>query len=476
MHDDLRERTRIFIDGRWTTPVESAPAIEVTDAATGGRLGTVPAGGAGDVDRAVAAAHAAADEWRRTDPAERAAALEAVRGQLAARLDEIAEVISLEVGTPANISKKVQVGLPLATLQGFADTARAFAWERAVGNSAVLREGAGVVAAITPWNYPLHQLVGKVGGALAAGSTVVAKPASEAPLAAFALADAIEAAGLPAGVFNLVSGGGAAVGEALAGDPRVDLVSFTGSTAVGARIAALAAANVTRTSLELGGKSASIVLDDADLERAIRSSVGNAFLNSGQTCSAWTRLVVPRALQDRVIEIAVASAERLRLGHPLEDTTRLGPLVSAAQQRSVRAHIDRGTGLARLVTGGSQQPAALDSGFYVAPTIFADVDNSSPLGQEEIFGPVLSIIPFDSEEQAVAIANDSPYGLAGGVWSVDEDRATAVARRIRTGQVDINGAAFNPVAPFGGVKSSGYGREFGEFGIEEFTVTKAIQR
>ncbi|MGW9585910.1 aldehyde dehydrogenase family protein [Microbacterium sp. NPDC055455] len=476
MHDDLRERTRIFIDGRWTAPLGTEPPIEVTDAATGGRLGTVPAGGAGDVDRALAAAQAAGDEWRRTDPAERAAALEAVRDHLSARLDEIAEVISLEVGTPANISKKVQVGLPLATLQGFADAARAFAWERAVGNSAVLREGAGVVAAITPWNYPLHQLVGKVGGALAAGSTVVAKPASEAPLAAFALADAIEAAGLPAGVFNLVSGGGAAVGEALAGDPRVDLVSFTGSTAVGARIAALAAANVTRTSLELGGKSASIVLDDADLERAIRSSVGNAFLNSGQTCSAWTRLVVPRALQDRVIEIAIASAERLRLGHPLEDTTRLGPLVSAAQQRSVRAHIDRGVGLARLVTGGSQQPAALDSGFYVAPTIFADVDNSSPLGQEEIFGPVLSIIPFDSEEQAVAIANDSPYGLSGGVWSVDEDRAAAVARRIRTGQVDINGAAFNPVAPFGGVKSSGYGREFGEFGIEEFTVTKAIQR
>jgi acyl-CoA reductase-like NAD-dependent aldehyde dehydrogenase len=476
MRDDLRERRRFFIGGRWTAPGSAAPAIEVTDASSGGRLGTVPAGDAGDVDRAVAAAAAAAEEWRRTDPAERASALEAVRDHLAARLDEIAEVISLEVGTPANISKKVQVGLPLATLQGFADAARTFPWERPVGNSVVVREGAGVVAAITPWNYPLHQLVGKVGGALAAGSTVVAKPASDAPLAAFALADAVEAAGLPAGVFNLVSGGGAAVGEPLAGDPRVDLVSFTGSTPVGARIAALAAANVTRTSLELGGKSASIVLDDADLERAVRSSVGNAFLNSGQTCSAWTRLVVPRALQNRVIEIAVASAERLRLGHPLDETTRLGPLVSAAQQRSVRAHIDRGAELARLVAGGSSQPAGLDEGFYVSPTIFADVDNSSPLGQEEIFGPVLSIIPFDSDEQAVAIANDSPYGLAGGVWSGDPDRAVDIARRIRTGQVDINGAAFNPIAPFGGVKSSGYGREFGEFGIEEFTVTKAIQR
>ena len=476
MHDDLRERGRFFIDGRWTAPLVSAPAMEVTDSSTGGRLGSVPAGGAGDVDRALAAAQGAADEWRRTDPGERASALEAVREHLAARLDEIAQVISLEVGTPGNISKKVQVGLPLATLQGFADSARSFEWDRPVGNSIVTREGAGVVAAITPWNYPLHQLVGKVGGALAAGSTVVAKPASDAPLAAFALADAIEAAGLPAGVFNLVSGGGAAAGEPLACDPRVDLVSFTGSTSVGAHIAALAAANVTRMSLELGGKSASIVLDDADLERAVRSSVGNAFLNSGQTCSAWTRLVVPRALQDRVIEIAAASVERLRLGHPLEESTRLGPLVSAAQQRSVRAHIDRGAGIARLITGGSAQPAGLETGFYVAPTIFADVDNSSPLGQEEIFGPVLSIIPFDSEEQAVAIANDSPYGLAGGVWSADPERAVAVARRIRTGQVDINGAAFNPVAPFGGVKSSGYGREFGEYGIEEFTVTKAIQR
>ena len=476
MHGDMRERSQLFIGGRWTAPDSTAPAIEVTDASTGGHLGSIPAGNAADVDRAVTAAQAAADEWRHTDPGERAAALEAVREQLASRLDDIAELISLEVGTPSNISKKVQVGLPLATLQGFADAARSFPWERPVGNSVVVREGAGVVAAITPWNYPLHQLVGKVGGALAAGSTVVAKPASDAPLSAFALADAIEAAGLPAGVFNLVSGGGAAVGEPLAGDPRVDLVSFTGSTAVGARIAALAAANVTRTSLELGGKSASIILEDADLERAVRSSVGNAFLNSGQTCSAWTRLVVPRALQARVIEIAVASVERLRLGHPLEETTRLGPLVSAAQQRSVRVHIDRGATIARLVTGGSQQPAGLDEGFYVSPTIFADVDNSSPLGQEEIFGPVLSIIPFDSEEQAVAIANDSPYGLAGGVWSGDPERALAAARRIRTGQIDINGAPFNPIAPFGGVKSSGYGREFGEFGIEEFTVTKAIQR
>lgn len=473
---DARHRDHLYIGGEWVESSDPTPNIEVFDSATGERLGRVPAAAPADVDRAVEAAAAAADHWRRTAPEERATLLEAVRAELEKRLDEIAETISLEVGTPSNISKKVQVGLPLATLQGFADAARSFEWDRRVGNSTVAREGVGIVAAITPWNYPLHQLVGKVGGALAAGSTVIAKPASDAPLAAFALADAMGAAGVPAGVFNLISGSGSRVGEALAAHPGVDLVSFTGSTNVGSRIAAAAARHVARTSLELGGKSASVVLEDAELERAVRSSVGNAFLNSGQTCSAWTRLVVPRALQEKVLEIAEASVARLRLGHPLDDTTRLGPLVSEEQRRSVREHIERGQTMARLIVGGLDVPSNLDRGFYVAPTIFADVDNSSPLGQEEIFGPVLSVIPYDSEEQAVAIANDSPYGLAGGVWSADPERALHVARRIRTGQVDINGAAFNPIAPFGGVKASGYGREFGEYGIEEFTVTKAIQR
>ncbi|GGH47299.1 aldehyde dehydrogenase family protein [Microbacterium album] len=476
MTDTSRERDGLFIDGEWVSPVESSAPFTVIDSTSGSQLGTVPSAGPADVDRAVRAAESAANEWRHTRPEDRAAALEAVREELSARADAIAEIISLEVGTPSNISKKVQVGLPLLTLQGFADAARTFEWDRQVGNSTVTREGVGVVAAITPWNYPLHQLMGKVGGALAAGSTVVAKPASDAPLAAFALADAIAAAGLPAGVFNLVSGSGAAVGEALAGHPGVDLVSFTGSTPVGVRIATAAARNVTRTSLELGGKSASVVLDDAELERAIRSSVSNAFLNSGQTCSAWTRLVVPRVLQEQVLEIAVASVERLRLGHPLDEGTRLGPLVSEKQRESVREHIRRGETLARLVAGGAGSPVGLDEGFYVAPTIFADVDNASALAQEEIFGPVLSVIPYDTEDEAIAIANDSPYGLAGGVWSADVERAERVARRIRTGQVDLNGAAFNPVAPFGGVKASGYGREFGEFGIEEFTVVKAMQR
>lgn len=468
-------RDRFYIGGRWVAPATAAQPLTVTDSATALPLGTVAAGSAGDVDRAVVAARRALDEWARTSPADRAAALEAVREHLAARLDEIAEVISLEVGTPTNISRKVQVGLPLATLQGFADAARTLEWERTIGNSLITREAVGVVAAITPWNYPLHQLVGKVGGALAAGCTVVAKPASQAPFAAFFLADAIEAAGLPAGVFNLVSGGGAEIGEALAAHPGVDLVSFTGSTRVGARIAQLAGSHVARASLELGGKSASVILADADLARAVKTSVGNAFLNSGQTCSAWTRLVVPRERQDEVVELAVAAAARLTLGHPLEDTTRLGPLVSDGQRESVNDYIRLGQTEARLVAGGTMVPSGLGHGYYVAPTIFADVDNGSRIAQEEIFGPVLTIIPHDGDEQAIAIANDSPYGLAGGVWG-DPDRALAAARRLNTGQVDINGGAFNPVAPFGGVKASGYGREFGEYGVEEFTVAKAIQR
>ena len=473
---DPRNRTRHYIGGRWVAPQEPRAATVVTDSSDGSALGGVVAGSAADVDAAVRAARAAFPQWAATSPAERAKTLLALRDALAARRDVAAELISLEVGTPHLISTRVQVGLPLSTLEGFADAARDLVWERAIGNSLVLREPAGVVGAITPWNYPLHQLVGKVGGALAAGCTVVAKPADVAPLSAFLLAEAAAEAGLPDGVLNIVAGPGREVGEALASHPGIDLLSFTGSTQVGRQVAAAAAANLTRVSLELGGKSASVLLDDADLARAVKSSVGNAFLNSGQTCSAWTRLVVPRARQDEVVDLARTAAARLVLGHPLAEGTRLGPLASAAQQASVRARIEEGAAHGRLVLGGAEQPADLPQGYYVQPTIFADVDNSSPLGQEEVFGPVLSIIPHDGDDDAARIADDSVYGLAGGVWSADEERALHVARRVRTGQVDINGGAFNPRAPFGGYKRSGYGREFGELGVEEFTQVKAVQR
>ena len=366
MSDDPTVRDRLFISGEWVTPTEDDGLTDVINAADGTVLGRVARGGQADVDWAVAAARRAFDTWSQTACEERAGALEAVRDALAARQEVAARLISLEVGTPTLISQRVQVGLPLQTLQGYADAARSYAWEETIGNSVVLREPAGVVGAITPWNYPLHQLVGKVGGALAAGCTVVAKPADVAPLSAFLLADAIAEAGLPPGVFNLVSGPGRRVGEALARQPGIDVLSFTGSTEVGARVAALAAANITRVALELGGKSASVVLDDADLPRAVKASVNNAFLNSGQTCSAWTRLVVPRARQDEALELARAAAAKLTLGHPLGGGTRLGPLASAAQQETVRQYIEIGRKEgATLVIGGPEQPEGLPDGFYV---------------------------------------------------------------------------------------------------------------
>ncbi|MEU0741203.1 aldehyde dehydrogenase family protein [Streptomyces sp. NPDC006134] len=476
----LTERSALYIDGDWRFPAGAATDV-VVNAADGTELGIVPRGTAADVDTAVSAARTATDAWASSTPAERAEALRALSAGLTERQDAIAQVIGLEVGTPLKISQRVQVGLPSAVLDAFADTVSSYAWEHQVGHSLVVREAAGVVGAITPWNYPLHQLVAKVGGALAAGCAIVAKPAGVAPLSAFAFADVFAEVstrlGLPAGLFNLVSGPGSEVGEAIAGHPGVDVVSFTGSTEAGAKVMRTAAANITRVSLELGGKSANVILPDADLGRAVKTGVNNAFLNSGQTCSAWTRMLVPREKQDEVVELARAAAERLTLGHPLDPATRLGPLASAQQQQTVRDYIRLGQSEgAKLVIGGPESPEGLGEGFYVRPTIFADVDPSSRIAQEEIFGPVLVVIPFDSEDEAVAIANDSPYGLAGGVWSADEDRALAVARRIRTGQVDINGAAFNPAAPFGGYKKSGLGREFGTHGIDEFTETKAIQR
>ncbi|MET9970237.1 aldehyde dehydrogenase family protein [Streptomyces sp. NPDC006356] len=476
----MTERDALYIGGSWRHSAGNATDA-VASAADGTDLGRVPRGTAEDVDAAVAAARTAAGAWAASGITERADTLRALSAGLAARQDETARLISLEVGTPLKISQLVQVGLPSAVLNAFADTLGSYEWEHKVGNSLVVREPAGVVGAITPWNYPLHQLVAKVGGALAAGCSVVAKPAGVAPLAAFAFADVFaevaERLGLPPGLFNLVSGPGGEVGEAIAGHPGVDVVSFTGSTEAGARVMRTAAAHITRVSLELGGKSANVVLPDADLGRAVKAGVNNAFLNSGQTCSAWTRMLVPRERQDEVIDLARAAAERLTLGHPLDPATRLGPLASAQQQATVRDYIRLGESEgAELVLGGASAPDGLDAGFYVRPTIFAGVDNASRLAQEEIFGPVLVIIPFDSEDEAVAIANDSPYGLAGGVWSGDEEHALAVARRIRTGQVDINGAAFNPAAPFGGYKKSGLGREFGTYGIDEFTETKAIQR
>jgi acyl-CoA reductase-like NAD-dependent aldehyde dehydrogenase len=339
-----------------------------------------------------------------------------------------------------------------------------------------VREPVGVVAAITPWNYPLHQIANKVAASLAAGCTVVLKPSEVAPINAFLLADIIHEVGLPKGVFNMVTGLGPVVGEAIVAHPKTDMVSFTGSTRAGKRVMEIASQMVKRVSLELGGKSANIILEGADLTKAVPDGIFKCYLNSGQTCSALTRMLVPRSKLSEVEDLAVAAAAGFQPADPITGTSFIGPLVSAAQQQRVKDYIKKGVDEgARIILGGTDAPEGLEKGHYVQPTIFTDVKNSMTIAQEEIFGPVLSIIPYDTEEEAVAIANDSLYGLAGGVWAESDEKAFEVARKIRTGQVEINGGAFNIFAPFGGYKQSGIGRELGKYGFEEFLEVKAVQ-
>jgi aldehyde dehydrogenase (NAD+) len=471
----IADRTQLYIDGRWTAP-HGTGMIAVEDPTTEQVIAYVPAGDAVDVDRAVAAGKAAFGPWSALAPAERAAHLDRLHTALSARAGDIATTVARELGTPMKIATKVQAGLPLTVLRSYVDMAGQPESTHTVGNSLIVGEPVGVVGAITPWNYPLHQIMAKVAGALAAGCTVVLKPADLTPLVAYLLFDAVDEAGLPPGVANLVTGPGSVVGSAIAAHPDVDLVSFTGSTAVGARISHLAADRIARVALELGGKSANVILDDADLRRAVKTGVANAFLNSGQTCTAWTRMLVHRSRYDEALAIAAEAAAGQTLGDPFDEGTRLGPLASAAQRETVRGYIEQGLAAgARLIAGGLDAPVP-DRGHFVAATVLADVDPDSVVAQEEIFGPVLVVIPFDSDDEAVAIANNSRYGLAGAVWSGDEERALAVARRMRTGAVDVNGGAFNPLAPFGGFKQSGIGRELGRHGLEEFLETKAIQR
>ncbi|NJP33594.1 aldehyde dehydrogenase family protein [Micromonospora thermarum] len=468
-------RTDIYLDGHWVT-ASAGQTLDVHSPTTEEVVGTVPAGTAADVDRAVAAARAAFDGWAATAPADRAARLDRLHAALSARADEIARTVALELGTPLKVATRVQAGLPLTVLRSYVDLAGHPPAAETVGNSLVIREPVGVVGAITPWNYPLHQVMAKLAPALAAGCTVVLKPSELTPLTAYLLFDAIDEAGFPPGVVNLVPGTGPVVGEAIAAHPDVDMVSFTGSTATGRRVAHLAADRIARVALELGGKSANVILDDADLATAVKVGVGNAFLNSGQTCTAWTRMLVHRDRYDEALALAAKAADGYRLGDPFDPATRLGPLVSAAQRDRVRDHVARGLADGgRLVAGGPDAPLP-ERGWFVAPTVIADVDPDSALAQEEVFGPVLAVIPVDDDEHAVAVANNSRYGLAGAVWSGDEERALAVARRMRTGAVDVNGAPFNPLAPFGGYKQSGLGRELGTYGLEEFLQTKAIQR
>ncbi|PMS16376.1 aldehyde dehydrogenase family protein [Trinickia dabaoshanensis] len=466
---------RLYIGGQWLTP-SGTGTIDVIDSGTEAVMGRIPEGAVADAEAAVEAAKLAFDSWAATPAATRAGYLEKIAANLKARTDALAASICGEVGMPLKLSRAIQVGSPVYNWNLYAKLAREFEFEAHVGNSVVVREPVGVVAAITPWNYPLNQITLKVAAALAAGCTVVLKPSEVAPLNAFMLAEAIDEAGLPAGVFNLVSGYGPVVGEVIASHPFVDMVSFTGSTRAGKRVAELAAATVKRVALELGGKSASVVLDDADLATAVKSTVAACYLNSGQTCSAHTRLIVPAARYQEVRELAKAAAEAFVVGDPRDEATRLGPLASAAQLSRVREYIERGIAEgAELVTGGAHMPDGLTKGYFVRPTVFGRVHPKATIAQEEIFGPVLSILTYEDEEEAVRIANDSIYGLGGAVWAGSDERAIAVARRIRTGQVDINGGAWNMQAPFGGFKQSGYGRENGVYGLEEYLEYKSMQ-
>jgi acyl-CoA reductase-like NAD-dependent aldehyde dehydrogenase len=465
-----------YYGGAWQ-PSSSSDAIDVVSSATEDVIARVPRGTAEDVDRAARAARSAFDgHWGHTAVEERAAWLEKLSAAMASRVPRLAEAIAHEVGTALGYATKVQADFPISMIGLNARFAREHAFEYELGNSRILEEPIGVVGCITPWNYPLHQIVAKIGPALAAGCTVVLKPAELAPLSALILAEAAHEIGLPAGVFNVVCGSGRVVGEAIVGHPLVDMVSFTGSLQAGRRVASLAGDGVKKVTLELGGKSAFVILEDAPFEKAVPAGVNNCMQNSGQTCSAWTRMIVPRARQPEVIDLAKAQAVKLTMGDPLDAKTRLGPLVSAAQRESVLGYIDRGKKEGASLVAGGGRPTAHARGFYVEPTIFADVDNRMAIAQEEIFGPVLSVIPYDNEDDAIAMANDSPYGLAGGVWAGTPERAMQVARQLRTGQVDVNGGRFNPLAPFGGYKKSGIGRELGPLALGEFVQLKAIQR
>ncbi|MCX7156608.1 MAG: aldehyde dehydrogenase family protein [Rhodocyclales bacterium] len=472
----MEQRTQFYIYGQWVAPAGQG-SIEVFSPTDGALLATVPQGNAADADKAVLAARRAFDAWSITPAAERAAYLKKIQEGLKARTDEIARTITLEMGMPYKFSQRIQVGSPTASFGMYSKMLADFPFEEKVGNSKVVREAVGVVAAITPWNYPLHQIAAKVAAALAAGCTVVLKPSEIAPLNAFLLAEIIHTAGVPPGVFNLITGYGPVVGEALVTHQEVDMVSFTGSTRAGTRVSELASATVKRVALELGGKSAAIILDDADFKAAVKGVVGNCYLNSGQTCTAHTRMLVPASRYAEAAQIAIEVAQAYRPGDPMAEGTTLGPLASKMQQDRVRGYISKGIAEGcELLTGGVDLPAGVDpAGYYVAPTVFGKVKPNSTIAQEEIFGPVLSIIAYADEDDAVRIANGTVYGLAGGVWSGNDEHAEKVARRLRTGQVEINGGTFNIYAPFGGYKQSGNGRELGKYGMEEFLEFKAMQ-
>ncbi|MEI8159772.1 MAG: aldehyde dehydrogenase family protein [Actinomycetes bacterium] len=474
----MKNYDAIYVDGQWI-PSDGTKTLSVFDSTNEEVMATIPEGTASDVAKAAKAAKAAFISWSITPPATRAKYLNAISDALAARMDEISSAISRETGMSKMLSNMIQVGLPIGSFKQAAILAESFEFEKQVGTSLIVREPIGVVGCITPWNYPLHQIAAKVAFALASGCTVVLKPSEVAPIDAFMLAEIIHEAKLPAGVFNLVTGTGPVVGEAISASPDIDMISFTGSTRAGKLVMQTGSETVKKVALELGGKSANIICEDLDTEtfaKAVMGGTGQAFLNSGQTCSLLSRMLVPRARLSEAEGLAAAVAGSMKVGDPFTEGTNLGPLASAAQRDRVVSYINKGIDEgAKLIAGGPEAPAGLEKGYYVKATVFSEVNNKMTIAQEEIFGPVLVLIPYDGIDEAVDIANDSPYGLAGAVYAANQETGIAIARRIRTGQVTVNNGRFNPNAPFGGYKQSGIGRELGEFGFEEFLEVKSLQ-
>jgi len=467
---------QIYINGKWLDS-NSDLTIPVLNPTTGGVIANIPAGNVVDANMAVDAAYQAFPAWSRKTSNERADLIDRVAELLLAKSDFFAEMITSEVGMPLKLSKMIQVGNAIASWKHYAQIAREFKYEESVGNSLLVHDPIGVVACITPWNFPLIQITHKIAPALAAGCTVVLKPSELAPLNAIALAQIIHEAGFPPGVFNLLMGNGEDVGEALVSNPKVDMVSFTGSTRAGKRVGAIASQSIKRVALELGGKSSSVVLDDADLTRAIKGTLNSCFLNSGQTCLAHTRLLIPENKYDEAKTIVLTVVEKMKIGDPFTEGTRLGPVISSAQKDRIKNYITTAKKEgAEVIVGEAEIPNELLSGNFVQPTVLGKVKPNDTVAQEEIFGPVLSIITYKDEEEALKIANNTIYGLGGAVWSNDYDRAMQFARHMRTGQVDINGAPFNTLAPFGGYKQSGNGREYGLYGFKEFFEIKSIQQ
>ena len=469
----LIERHEIFINGKWQ---ESAgtETITVINPATEEPLATIPRGTVTDVDAAATAAASALEVWSHSSLDERAAVLRRIAASIEARAQEITRTIVSEVGQPERLAAQLQTASPAENLRIIADSIFEVGWDERIGHTVVHRAPAGVVGAITPWNVPLLMICMKVGAALAAGCPVVLKGSEIAPLSSFIFAEIAQEAGLPDGVFNLVSGTGPEVGEALVAHPLVDMVSLTGSVRAGRRVMEVAAKSIKRVGLELGGKSANVILEDSDFERAVGDGITDAFRNAGQACGGLTRVLVPRHRLAEAAEIAVEKARGYVLGDPFDPATTLGPVTTDGQRERIRGYIRAGIeDAARMLTGGPEAPAGLERGYFVQPTVFTG-DNTMRVAREEIFGPVVVIIPFDSESNAIEIANDSPYGLAAGVWCADDDHARSIATRLRVGRVRINGSVVNRRAPHGGFKLSGIGREWGRFGIEEFLEYQSI--